>query len=68
MKFDKRPYIIYADFDHLINKKLINVQAIQKNLQLQKHVNIFPTHIQCQLYLNFIVQKVSIVYIVGKIV
>ena len=46
----------------------MNVQAIQKILQQQKHVNIFREDVQCQLYGNLTIQKVSIVYIVGKIV
>ena len=63
MNSDETPYIIYAELEPLIEKKWTDVQTIQLNLQQQSSLDIFLLDIQCQL----IIQKINIVYIVGKI-
>ena len=67
IKSDKMLYITNADIESLI-RKLMDVQIIQKILQQQKQVRIFPVDIQCQQFGDLITQKTSILYVAEEIV
>ena len=66
MKSAKMPYIIYEENESLFKKK-INIKIIQKTLQQQKQENIFLADIQCELFGHLIIQKIRIIYVMGKI-
>ena len=40
-KYDKAPFVIYADLECLMKKRLIGVKIILKNYPQQKYINIF---------------------------
>ena len=47
MKSYKMPYIIYADMEFLIKKKM-DMQITEKTIQQQKQMSILLVDIQCQ--------------------
>ena len=67
MKSYKISYNIYAGIERLI--EIIDGCANNPEIaQQQKLENIFLPDVQCQLYGLLMMQKTSILYIVGKII
>ena len=60
------PCIIYADLESLIQKMDV-CSNNPENSSTTKIGDIFLADIQCQLDVRLIIQKTSIVYIMGKI-
>ena len=65
-KSDKAPFVIYADLECLIKKRLIGVKIILKNHLQQKYVNIFHQVFQSTIT-PFKSIKISMIYTEIKI-